>query len=138
MLRKQVNDLMGAQEMLWALSAHFKVSTPKLIFGRTRRGWFRVNRYTGEKSVSVHSSPVGGWSIANTLIHEFAHHLDYSRRGKTFHDKPFWEALTEVAAAWYGNPAEYCWHLEYATIRAAGPAPHADLKIDTDALLAQL
>ena len=140
MLKRTVTDLMEAWDALSVLAGHFGTSEPKLIFGRTRRGWYRpANRRTGAPArISLHSTPIGGWSISNTLVHEFAHHLHWTRTGDCNHNADFHRALTDVAAAWYGNPAEYCWHLEYATLKAAGPAAHPQLKIDTDALLSQL
>jgi len=139
-IRRNVVDLLTTWEALSALARHFGTTEPKLIFGRTQRGWYRPpNRHTGAPpSISLHDANRGGWKLENTLLHEFAHHLHWTRTGVANHNADFHRALTDVAGAWYGNPADYCWGLEYARLRAAGPADHPGLVIDTDALLSQL
>lgn len=138
MIRRPVKDLLTTWESLTALSRHFGTTEPKLIFGRTRRGWYRWANRSRPASISLPSAAYGGGSIEATLVHEFAHHLQHTRHGYTCHDNLFRQVLTEVAAEWYGNPAEYPWHLEYASIRAAGPSDHPKLVINTEALLAEL
>lgn len=89
---------------------------------------------------AIEVNQVTGWQFAQeSLLHEFAHILDFHRRLRIpvmeagdsirrykqqkgvvridFHGEAFYTTLREVAAYWFGSPDMYNWRREYVQIQ---------------------
>lgn len=111
-----------AREALTLLARIFKVPVPSLLWStRTRRG----HTFCISNEIRV-----GPHCVTDTLLHEFAHILNFRRLGcrvlrnaggrRAGHDWRFVDALVDTAAAWYGDPARYGWSREYKSVYAWG------------------
>jgi hypothetical protein len=119
-----------AIEMIALLAKEFKVPKPKFeMYVRGNRGHYR--RAGKHGAIRISRRRMEEWVV----LHEFAHHLDhainkprhsrsryehlyiFSKGRETYHDVPFRACLTKIAAAWYGDPAQYPWKQEYPAVR---------------------
>src|SRR3990167_6450170 len=125
--RRPVSNNFEAFASIEALSLHFSIEAPALKWTHTRRGHYTFQHHKPPEASTIKLGP-GCWrGIEAALVHEFAHHLDFSRRGHSDHSAPFQAALVEVVQAWYGRQDLYPWAQEYKTVQAAGPRPKLDI-----------
>jgi predicted SprT family Zn-dependent metalloprotease len=58
--------------------------------------------------------------VKQALVHELAHHVDYSlnhnRRNRRSHDEVYFFILIDVIQLCYDDPSEYKWYREYPTL----------------------
>lgn len=98
-----------ATEAIVLLCREFDIEAPVISWsGRAKRGRY----YSKHQRIAL--GPNCWRGVEYSMLHEFAHHLQYTRGGK-MHDEKFWTALRDVTTAWFGNPAKYHWHSEYKT-----------------------
>lgn len=101
------------------MAKKFRIPAPSLNWSnRETRGSADYYDY------SIKVGPKCWKGIITTLVHEFAHFLSYQRLNCICsprpHNRQFVDALWDVAAAWYGDPAHYDWEREYPSVRALG------------------
>jgi len=117
-----------AREILIRPLGRFRVSVPKLRWSAYYRGFYNPKTQTiwmGRKLRSFNNP--------DTLLHEFAHHLNVMRGGVPYyhHRFPFVVCLIEVASVQYGNAARYNWDAEYSTVeRLARPLLNQRFNLD--------
>lgn len=117
-------NLTYLQHIANQLSAHFGVRGVEVKFIRGRRGWYsKPNRIAiGRNAWREHTI---------TLLHEFAHHLEFCRNGDQLAEKnvahgPFFvRCLFDVAEAYYGDPHQYPWRTEYRQVQRIYQKRHA-------------
>jgi predicted SprT family Zn-dependent metalloprotease len=118
-----------ALERLTALAQRFKVPVPRLEWSqRARYGQYILSETTALNPVTQNPVPLTRIRLGanlttgseNALLHEFAHHVAYTRhgwlRGKKAHGALYTEILIDVVQAWYGDLAKYPWHREYKQV----------------------
>jgi hypothetical protein len=93
------------------LSRHFGVPVPKLAWSDHRsRGYYSHGGI-------VRLGPKAWVSGEATLVHEFSHHLTAHRHGyRVHHQRPFCEALEQVAREFYGHAKLYPWSKDYQSV----------------------
>jgi len=119
--RPQMLDEMSVKngyKILSELSSHFGTSTPLLEFKirkkARRQGVYRrvLDREVGY--ITIHMD--GDW--VNTLLHEYAHHLDFCTHGVTHHTKTFAWCLYQIVKVYYGPyTGLYTWDVERKIVR---------------------
>ena len=95
-----------------------KVRKPKIKLNpRGRRGKY----YSRQRMIDIHLNCWRG--IEQCVLHELAHHLEYTRNGgrsaepNTAHGATFVACLVQVTNIWYGHHSEYDWSTEYSTVQ---------------------
>jgi len=122
-----------AQAMLDLLCGAFnipQIRQPLLRWHRgVVRGTYRAS-FTWRKGLLTKRITLGPrcWrGVENSMLHEFAHFLEYYRHpvsGKSHHGPAFIEELRNVTEAWHnGDSSRYDWSTEYRRVAAAGPTP---------------
>ena len=89
--REVMLDRKQQHKILNSLCKHFKVCVPEIRQSH-RRGC------AGSYSSSYYNPVIkmGMTARLSTLVHEFAHHLDWTLNGKTGHRKPFKRCLKKA------------------------------------------
>ena len=97
--------------------ALFSLTTrPTIDFNARRRNACYYNR---KQHIKI-SSRYDAAEVKQALVHELAHHVDFSlntnRRNRRSHDETFFLILVDLVNLCYDDPADYRWYREYATI----------------------
>lgn len=113
-------DFLAVDRQLVALAKHFKVPVPKVAWNHGNKDVDSYRYKTQEIRFHQHNRTL--WTIEQSVVHEFAHHLvgqRYHPRPRRHHGVQFKAALIAVVIAWYGveHTDRYCWHLEYKSLR---------------------
>jgi hypothetical protein len=121
-----------AQTHLKTLSREFGVKPPELrLSPNTRGSYYHTPHWPStlkKFSLAERNSYLRGvisvgladprWSLQNTLLHEFAHHLTCYLHGPMVnHQRPFCESLERVTRFFYGDTRLYPWKDEYVCVR---------------------
>ena len=126
-----------ADRVLTALTAHFKISRPGVKWNTRKNGCYWPHNAT--LSVGPRN-----WRGVHTVVHEFAHHLDRTRKGEAgkvtsrkivwrntrwgqiparernvHHGPEFVQALEDCVDALFEHTSLYAWETEYATVKSA-------------------
>ena len=101
------------------LARHFHVRPAKLNFITGKRSWYRTKR----KTIDIGTGWKNHFSHEESLLHEFAHHLESCRNNNaqaekaTFHGAFFVRCLVEVTDHYYGDRTLYSWDKEYKQVQ---------------------
>ena len=95
----------GVDVREWA--RHFKVPVPLVQVRIRRGGWYSPTKMR----ISVPPN-----AYRDSLVHEFAHHLDHVLYSGHGHGPTFRISLVQAATVAYGRAETYNWDREYATV----------------------
>jgi hypothetical protein len=92
----------------WAREAHAPAPVVQVRAMRRRNGTYRP----ATRKITIKPT-----APRDTLVHEFAHHLDWVRNEHAGHSGTFRIALVEAAVLAFGSARLYAWKREHLTTR---------------------
>ena len=111
-------------DMVRVISEALNVPVPPIMCNPRRK----ISCYKPlSKCIELEKSILGNPRLWSTVIHEVAHHVDFTRQppghraGRRHHDRGFVKCLLECIDVMYISRDEYFWHTEYKSIRAMFP-----------------
>lgn len=110
-------DLQKAREQVALLAKELDIQAPKVrLAPKYKHSFYRIV----ERTIYLCTASKW-WSVEDSILHEFAHHvvhMRYARRCKSHHGPEFKAAMIQVVRAWYGeNTDRYEWEKEYKSVR---------------------
>lgn len=91
------------------LAEQFQIAVPTVKSVQGKRCY-----YDGESATIHIATYVWDEFVLPVVLHEFAHHVCWSRRAELRHTAHFWQTLVLVLTASLGGPAAYPWReVEY-------------------------
>jgi hypothetical protein len=103
------------KQALELLAFEFGVAVPDVIYGGERGSRCYAPMF-GSKRSRIVLGRSDFHELADTVMHEFTHAVQFARVGRHQHDYKFFETLRAVVKAWAGDAKQYDWSKEYWTV----------------------